>query len=234
MHDEAEANRLRTVYREYMPRVAMRWAPENRGNQAILRELERSVTGLLRARGLLPLGGVDALDVGCGFGHFLGLLQELGAEPGRIHGIDLLDERAAVARAAYPGVDVRVANAEAIPFPDRSFDLVLLFSVLTSILDPGVRVHVAGEAARVLRRGGAILWYDFRFDHPTNPNVRGIDRHVIARLFPGFELDLRTTTLVPPLARRLGPLTSTLYPALTTVPLFRSHYVGALERRTPE
>lgn len=232
MQTEAEARRVRAVYREYMPRVSGRWRPENRGNRAILAELEGNLAALLRSRGLVPLGGRTALDVGCGYGHFLGVLASLGARREDVHGIDLVEERVAHARSAQPGVDVRVSNAEEIPHPDGAFDVVLLFSVLTSILDAGMRMHVAREVARVLRSGGVIVWYDFRFDHPTNPNVRGIGRREVERLFPGFDANLRTTTLVPPIARRLGPLTPALYPALASIPALRSHYLGTLERGT--
>src|SRR5262249_41077893 len=218
-------------YREYMPEVAARWAPDNPGNQVILAELERGIGGLLASRGLVPLGRRSALDIGCGYGHFLGFLRALGADPENVHGVDLLEERLVYARATNPGLDVRVANAEALPFPDRSFDVVLLFSVLTSILDLDVRARVARETARVLAPHGVIVWYDFRFDHPTNPNVRGIGRREIGRLFPRFDMTLRTTTLLPPLARRLGTMTPRLYPALARMPALRSHLFGALERR---
>ena len=231
MHSEAEARRLRAVYREYMPQVAARWAPDNPGNQVILAELERGTERLLSSRGLVPLGGRSVLDIGCGYGHFLRFLRTLGADPGNIHGVDLIEERLVHARAVNPGVDIRVANAEALPFPDRSFDVVLLFSVLTSILDLDVRARVADETARVLAPHGLIVFYDFRFDHPTNPNVRGVGRREISRLFPGFDVSLQTTTVLPPLARRLGRLTPTLYPALARVPALRSHLFGALERR---
>jgi ubiquinone/menaquinone biosynthesis C-methylase UbiE len=231
MPTEHEAARVRTVYREYMPHVASRWDPANRGNGAILAELEQGIRDLLERRGLLPLGDRRVLDVGCGYGHFLGFARRLGAKPKNLHGVDLMDERIAVARAAQPDADLRVANAEALPYPDDSFDVVLLFSVLTSILDPGVRLRVGHEVARVLAEAGVILWYDFRFDHPSNPNVRGVGRAEIARVFPGFSASLETMTLVPPLARRLGRLTPVLYPALASLPVLRSHYFGILERR---
>jgi len=232
MRTESEATRLRNVYREYMPRVASRWDPENRGNRWILTELERGVADVLRSRNLLPLGDRQVLDVGCGYGHFLGLARELGAKPGNLYGIDLMEERVGYARAANPGVDFRVGNAEALPFDDASFDVVLLFSVLTSILDAQVRSRVAREVARVLRRDGVIVWYDFRFDHSNNPNVRGVDRAEIARVFPDFTAGLHTMTLLPPLARRLGRLTPMIYPALASIPALRSHYLGVLELRS--
>ena len=84
--------------------------------------------------------------------------------------------------------------------------------------------------ARVLRVGGGVLWYDFRFNNPANRNVRGMGRRSIIRLFPNFELRLQSLTLLPPLARRLGPLTSVLYPALARLPFLRTHWLGLLKQ----
>ncbi|MGO4816425.1 hypothetical protein AB4156_43730, partial [Cupriavidus sp. 2MCAB6] len=49
-------------------------------------------------------------------------------------------------------------------------------------------------------------------------------------LFPEFESELASKTLIPPIAYRLGALTDPLYPALTFFPAFRSHYFGMLQR----
>ena len=60
--------------------------------------------------------------------------------------------------------------------------------------------------------------------------MRGLSRATVKGLFPGFEPRLRTVTLLPPLARRLGPLTGAMYPALASVPWLRTHYVGLLTK----
>jgi hypothetical protein len=88
--------------------------------------------------------------------------------------------------------------------------------------------NVAREACRVLKPGGAVLWYDFRYNNPWNPHVRGITRQQIHQLFPGLEMDLRTITLLPPLARHLGRMTPILYPLLAAIPPLRTHYLGLL------
>jgi hypothetical protein len=80
----------------------------------------------------------------------------------------------------------------------------------------------------VLRPGGAVLWYDFRYGNPRNPNVRGLRRAEIAALFPGFDERLELVTLMPQLARRLGRITSVAYPALARLRPLRTHYVGLL------
>jgi hypothetical protein len=96
------------------------------------------------------------------------------------------------------------------------------------VLDDAMARRLAAEACRVLRAGGAVLWYDFRFNNPRNSHVRGMKRAAVQKLFPGFRLELRTVTLAPPLARRLGPFTGLLYPALSCLPFLRTHYAGLL------
>jgi len=46
--------------------------------------------------------------------------------------------------------------------------------------------------------------------------------------FAGYEVQLRSLTLLPPLARRLGPWTEALYPLLGLCPWLRTHLVGLL------
>jgi hypothetical protein len=108
-----------------------------------------------------------------------------------------------------------------------SLDMVLLFTVFSSILDHRMAENVATEVRRVLKPGGAVLWYDFRYDNPSNPHTRGMTKRHIRRLFPGFTLNLRTITSLPPLARRLGRATSWLYPVLAAGPFLRTHYAAA-------
>lgn len=84
------------------------------------------------------------------------------------------------------------------------------------------------EVNRVLKPGGAIVWYDFIYNNPSNPHVRGISHTAIQKLFPQFRLILHKITLLPPLARRLGPFTPYLYPLLAAIPWFRTHYLGLL------
>jgi ubiquinone/menaquinone biosynthesis C-methylase UbiE len=115
-----------------------------------------------------------------------------------------------------------------LKFPDTSFDLVLLFTVFSSILDGQMAHNVACEVTRILQPGGAVLWYDFRYNNPRNPNVRGMTRHHIKILFPGFQMHLRTITLFPLVARRLHCLTPVLYPMLATILPLRTHYLGLL------
>lgn len=230
MSSDREVDRLTSVYREYVPAVAERWSAENAGNRMIHVRLRQGMARLLAKHRLLPLNDCRILDVGCGYGSFLAAMQGLGAREPNLHGVDLLSERIEGARRTYPSIDFRVGNGESLPYESESFDLVMTFTVFTSILDSGMRANVAAEMRRVLRSNGAILWYDFRYDNPWNRHVRAVRRADLAKLFAGFELDLETITVLPQLARRLGRSTPVLYPLLAGIPPLRTHYLGLLVR----
>ena len=225
-----ETDRIANVYRGYdaSGEVQARRDPLNRGNICIARERFRGITRLLEGCGLLPLAGKRILDVGCGSGSVLASLTALGAEAQHLYGIDLLADRIESARRRWPEMNFRCGNAERLDFPDASFDLVLLFTVFSSIASDGVAHSVAGEAARVLRPGGALLWYDMRYNNPQNPHIRGVTGRHLRAFFPDWETVLRSMTLLPPLARRLGPMTKAFYPVLAAIPPLRTHYLGVL------
>jgi SAM-dependent methyltransferase len=92
-----------------------------------------------------------ALDVGCGEGRFCRMLQVAGIST---VGIDPTEELLRQARRRDPKGDYRIGRAEALEFPDRSFDLVV--SYLTFI-DIGDIERAVAEMARVLRPRGTLL-----------------------------------------------------------------------------
>jgi SAM-dependent methyltransferase len=109
------------------------------------------------------------------------------------------------------------------------FDLVCQHTVFTSILDPVLRQQIASEMARVLRPGGAVLWYDFLYDNPRNPDVRGAGAKEIRDLFQSFDIHLSKVTLAPFIERRLPKLGLPLwYWLLTSLPPLRTHYLALL------
>lgn len=108
----------------------------------------------------------DAADLGCGPGDLV--LEMAHLAPGlHITGIDLAPEMLAqaAARAEESGVGDRVAfrlgDAQQIPFPDRSLDLVISTLSLHHWSAP---VAALDEIARVLRPGGAFMILDLRRD----------------------------------------------------------------------
>jgi len=121
----AETDRIARAYRELEATAGSRWDLRNRGNRLILAERRRLATTLLEQAGWIPLSGRRVLEVGSGGGSELAWLLELGAPPSMLVGVELLPDRVAAARAAYPQLEFHAANAEHMDFPDAAFDLVL-------------------------------------------------------------------------------------------------------------
>lgn len=128
------------------------------------RELYAAVAG---AR---DLAGKDVLEVGCGRGEGSAFVFERFG-PRSLTGVDLA--RAAVRHAARshrsPGLSFRVADAERLPFPDATFDVVL--NVESSHCYPHMSRFLA-EVRRVLRPGGLFLYADFRRAAPAPAGTR--------------------------------------------------------------
>jgi SAM-dependent methyltransferase len=96
--------------------------------------------------------GLRALDVGCGPGALTASLCAL-LGPVAVSAVDPSESFVSAARSRLPDVDIRQASAEALPFPDDTFDRGLAQLVVHFMADP-----VAGlaELARVTRPGGLV------------------------------------------------------------------------------
>jgi SAM-dependent methyltransferase len=164
----------------------------------------RTCARLLDKSGAFPIAEASIVDVGCGNGHWLLEFLQWGAVPSNLHGIDLIGERIAYARARLQGADLRWGDAGSLPWGDGTFDLVTQFTVFSSILDAEAQAEVAKEMLRVLRPGGRILWYDCRYSNPSNAAVRGLDRDDIRKLFPSCSIQFAATTLMPALSRAIA------------------------------
>jgi SAM-dependent methyltransferase len=89
--------------------------------------------------------GTTVLDCGCGAGRFVGLATQRGAAAA---GLDASAELVEIAATRTPQADIRVGEFEALPWPDRTFDVVTGFSTFQFADD-----HAAAltEARRVCR-----------------------------------------------------------------------------------
>lgn len=130
------------------------------------------------------------LDIGCGPGFFEALLGSNGYQ---VTGIDytegMLDQ--AMDNAAKAGADARFyrMDAQALSFPDESFDLIVTRNVMWNLQNPE---KAYDEWLRVLRKGGKILQMDGNYYlHYTTPayavgtpgsshqHMEGIDVNII-------------------------------------------------------
>ncbi len=101
------------------------------------------------------------IDVGCGNGAFTEALIARAA-PLAVTGIDPSDGQIAFARTR-PGAkmaEFRVGDAQALPFPDNSFDAASMALVIVFVADPAKAV---AEMARVVRPGGLVATYMWEF-----------------------------------------------------------------------
>jgi SAM-dependent methyltransferase len=112
--------------------------------------------------------GQRALDVGCGPGALTAeLVRRL--RPAAVAAVDPSEPFVAAARERHPGVDVRRAAAEELPFEDQAFDAVLAQLVVHFMADP-----VAGlrEMARVTSTHGVVaacVWDHAGGQGPLSP-----------------------------------------------------------------
>lgn len=94
-----------------------------------------------------PLAGKALLDIGCGSGSVARSLTEAGAA---VTGIDPGQDALAKARSLVPAARFEAASAEALPFPDGSFDGAAMVNSLHHVPNP---LQALAEVARVLRAG---------------------------------------------------------------------------------
>jgi len=199
-----EAERIRAAYaRREEQGLEGRYSYWEPANLYLYQGRERALVSLLADAGLLPMTNLRVLDVGCGEGAVLRDLLRFGARPENMVGVDLLVSRLARARALNAGMAFSVADAADLPYPDASFDLLLAFTLLSSIVDVEARGAASSEMLRVLRPGGVLIIYDF-WVNPRNPDMRPLRRAEVRRLFPGCAFNWRRVTLAPPLLRLLA------------------------------
>lgn len=189
----------------------------------------RAIAAALTRVGMMPLASRDLLDLGCGRGDWLAEFELLGAARSRLSGIELMEDFARTAQRRLPGANIVQGDASKLPWPDASFDVVFQSTVFTSILDASVKQRIAREMRRVLKPGGAIVWYDFTFNNPKNKHVRGIGRNEIRDLFQGGSCRFEKTTLAPPIARRIVSVSWTLAQILESVRVLNSHCIATIQ-----
>lgn len=109
-----------------------------------VQERQRALISLFAQMGLKSLADVAVLEVGCGSGANLLELIELGADPARLVGNELLADRLTAASARLPAsVRLLAGDASQLDLPAASFDIVYQSTVFSSILDNGLQASLA-------------------------------------------------------------------------------------------
>jgi ubiquinone/menaquinone biosynthesis C-methylase UbiE len=160
----------------------------------------------------LPIEGRDVLDIGCGPGAYLHNFRMRSAH--RLVGFDISPHYMGHVRELEPGVQLVLGSAHDLPFPDGSFDVVVLLTTLLH-LDAD---RALGEVKRVLRPGG-VLWVShmtagfywtrirYFYELPFKESIKQVLSCVKRLLEPKLGLSKRSTYTTPEkLRRQLAPL----------------------------
>jgi len=223
MSDEAKAVAARYARRN----VGDRYSPLRPEVMQMLHERQRALRRLLARHGMKDAAALDLAEVGCGSGGNLLELLRLGFAPERLTGLELLPERHAQARRLLPAATTLwLGDATDAPLAPASQHIVLQATVFSSLLDAAAQAQLAAAMWRWLRPGGGVLWYDFVYDNPRNPDVRGVPLARVRELFPEGRVSFERVTLAPPLARAACGLHPALYGVFNSLPLLRTHVLA--------
>ena len=212
-----------------------RYSPERPEVRQMLAERERAMRRLFTRVGWGRQDDKRVLEVGCGSGGNLLRLIDMGFRPEHLAGIELLPDRFQAARQALPpAVHLIEGDACISAWPPGSVDAVLVATVFSSLLDDDFQQRLAQTLWRWVKPGGGVIWYDFVYDNPRNPDVRGVPLPRVAALFPQGRLEHERITLAPPLARMICRLHPGLYGVLNALPPLRTHVLAWVGKPTSD
>ena len=192
----------------------------------VIKERETIYSGIIKEH-FNKTDKLTFIEIGAGAGANIDFFRKLGIKAENIVAAELLPERAATLREKYPKITVSEGDALQLNF-EKSFDIVFQSLVFTSILDADFKEKLAMKMWSMLKQGGLILWYDFKFNNPANKDVKGVDKSEIKQLFPAVnEIVFYNVTLAPPVGRRVG----SMYEFVNSVfPFLRTHLITVIKK----
>ena len=165
--------------------------------------------------------------MGAGAGGNLLELLRCGFAPENLIGVELLPERVEIAHRMLPAaVRFESGDATTLAIEPGSLDIVYQSAVFSSLLDDAFQLRLAQSMWHWLKPGGAVLWYDFTYNNPANPDVRGVPLSRVRELFPEGHVRSKRVTLAPPIARRVAAVHPSLYTLFNLMPLLRTHVLA--------
>jgi len=195
------------------------------------REMMLSLARWIRWSHLQEVRNKKVLEIGCGGGKNLLRLILLGFRPENLVGNDLLESSLREARRILPeSTRLMLGDAACLNLEDETFDVVFQATVFTSILDDTFRQRLANRMWELVKPGGGILWYDFIYNNPKNPDVRGVPLKRIRQLFPEGEMKFWRLTLAPPIGRLVTKISPRLYSVFNAFPFLRTHVMSWIKK----
>lgn len=142
--------------------------------------------------GLVPLGGREIVELGCGAAAVARELLKRHPDS-RVTGLEV-DRRQHAKNLASPHERLTFveAGAQSIPFPDRSFDLAMMLKSLHHV-PRQLMDQALGEAARVLRPGGHLYVSEPVYAGPFNDLVKLFNDEGVVRAAAQAALDRALT-----------------------------------------
>jgi len=240
MRDSASENQdmdeLEDIRKRYERRAAK--VPEGRydalepAEYMAAQEKQRALIRWIRSCGLAPLLDKRLFEVGCGTGNDLLEFIQIGFNPENLAAYELIEDRIVEARRRLPSsITLRLGNAAQAEFPQESFDVVYQSTVFTSILDDSLQENLAAKMWSLVKPGGGVLWCDFTYDNPRNPDVRGVPLSRVGQLFPSSITRSWRIGLAPPISRRITRAHPGLYGLANVLPFLRTHVLCWIEKR---
>jgi len=221
-----EQNRLDNVYRGRQS-LAGRYVRDNAGNRYNTDFLKRRIQYNLEKLYNRP-EKIKMLDLGSGELFWTRQFIDLGIASSNCIATDILDWRLKAGRKEYDEIQAVTASAFELPFQDGTFDLISQLTMMTSVLDQNLRRRIAADMIRVLKPGGYLLWYDFRYNNPGNPHTRAIGISELKELYAPLPLYSESLTLLPPLARKIGGGGDQILNLLHRLRILRSHLLAII------
>ena len=146
-------------------------------------------------------------------------------------GNDLLPDRLQAARLILPpSIRLLPGDATTLDLADDGFDIVCLFTVMSSILNDRFQERMAAKAWSLVKPGGGVLWHDFIYNNPANSDVHAVPVERLRELFPCAHLRIQRVTLAPPIGRFATRWWTGGYSLLNQLPLLRSHVLVWLSK----
>ncbi|MFT5260165.1 MAG: arsenite methyltransferase [Saprospiraceae bacterium] len=145
--------------------------------------------------------GEQVLDVGCGTGFLTAEMASLVGEQGLVHGLDYSADMLATAHQRCDDtsqIKLTKASAEALPFPDNTFDAATCTQVLLYVEDADKALR---ELNRTLKPGGrvAIIETDWR-----GLVLNSFDDALTRRIINAFPQEVPNPNLPPSMPKRLS------------------------------